>query len=620
MKFLFIFLNFLCLIVLPINAQTSKESIFNSIKENYQSKAFDCCILSSEGKWYFVAAVRNPGSFRVGGYYSRRFTYSESDMENIAREQVVRFFFGLSKKKYVKYTRMPQDMDNLEDLEAVYERLSKSKKYFYSMPLIGSAGTDIYFFAKAITDEAISQGEDTQVSKGNVSDSQGEDTQVSKGNVSDTQSNKKSSVTLVVSGSGANKETAIKNALRAALEQTYGTFVSSNTQLVNDELVKDEIVSVSSGNIEKYSEISTETLKDGSISVSLQATVSIGKLVKFAQSKGASTELAGASFAMNMKMRKLNTENEVQALKHMFEKLFRICETNMFDYSIKNDQPQLKDGEEDVYIIPITINVSTNQNYANLVAEFSNTIKSLSLTDTEIEEYENSKIPFYFNYYLQKYRTYANMSDFPLDMHVALRNDITNLKDSTGKLYLDILKEKIAESAISFQISDNIGNKTIPTVAHYKGREKSELFDTKCDWPLYIKRNSEYHSRDFDLLLYGISLNKNETSDDYLGGRMGMFNVGFEVSNSLLIKKGKIVSGIYDKNYKHFIFNNFDLFMKYDSHSGTPPNNFAEYLVIPSHNATNIFLEYKESDIYRLQNIRINPILPSEIKRETISF
>ena len=101
-------------------------------------------------------------------------------------------------------------------------------------------------------------------------------------------------------------------------------------------------------------------------------------------------------------------------------------------YSIKNDQPQLKDGEEDVYIIPITINVSTNQNYANLVAEFSNTIKSLSLTDTEIEEYENSKIPFYCNYYLQKYRTYANMSDFPLDMHVALRNDITNLKDSTG--------------------------------------------------------------------------------------------------------------------------------------------------------------------------------------------
>lgn len=605
MKFLFIFLNFLCLIVLPINAQTSKESIFNSIKENYQSKAFDCCILSSEGKWYFVAAVRNPGSYRVGGYYPRRFTYSERDIENIAREQVVGFFFGLSKKKYVKYTRLPQDMDNLEDLEAVYERLSKSKKYFYSMPLIGSAGTDIYFFAKAITDEAISQGEDTQVSKGNVSD---------------TQSNEKSSVTLVVSGSGANKETAIKNALRAALEQTYGTFVSSNTQLVNDELVKDEIVSVSSGNIEKYSEISTETLKDGSISVSLQATVSIGKLVKFAQSKGASTELAGASFAMNMKMRKLNTENEVQALKHMFEKLFRICETNMFDYSIKNDQPQLKDGEEDVYIIPITINVSTNQNYANLVAEFSNTIKLLSLTDTEIEEYENSKIPFYFNYYLQKYRTHANMSDFPLDMHVALRNDITNLKDSTGKLYLDILKEKIAESAISFQISDNIGNKTIPTVAHYKGREKSELFDTKCDWPLYIKRNSEYHSRDFDLLLYGISLNKNETSDDYLGGRMGMFNVGFNVSNSLLIKKGKIVSGIYDKNYKHFIFNNFDLFMKYDSHSGTPPNNFAEYLVIPSHNATSIFLEYKESDIYRLQNIRINPILPSEIKRETISF
>ena len=144
-------MNFLCLIVLPINAQTSKESLFNSIKENYQSKAFDCCILSSEGKWYFVAAVRNPGSYRVGGYYPRRFTYSERDIENIAREQVVRFFVGKSKKKYVDYTRLPQDMDDLEDLEAVYERLSKSKKYFYSMPLIGSAGTDIYFFANTLS-------------------------------------------------------------------------------------------------------------------------------------------------------------------------------------------------------------------------------------------------------------------------------------------------------------------------------------------------------------------------------------------------------------------------------------------------------------------------------------
>ena len=49
-------------------------------------------------------------------------------------------------------------------------------------------------------------------------------------------------VTLVTSGTGANKEEATNNALRSAIEQAYGTFVSSNTQLVNDEITRDEIV------------------------------------------------------------------------------------------------------------------------------------------------------------------------------------------------------------------------------------------------------------------------------------------------------------------------------------------------------------------------------------------
>ena len=67
--------------------------------------------------------------------------------------------------------------------------------------------------------------------------------------------NSSQSVTLVVSSTGNTEDEALKNALRKAIEQTYGTFVSSNTTIVNDELTKDEIVSVSAGNIESYKEI-----------------------------------------------------------------------------------------------------------------------------------------------------------------------------------------------------------------------------------------------------------------------------------------------------------------------------------------------------------------------------
>ena len=47
-------------------------------------------------------------------------------------------------------------------------------------------------------------------------------------------------VELVVNGDGPTKELATRNALRSAIEQAYGTFVSASTEILNDELVKDE--------------------------------------------------------------------------------------------------------------------------------------------------------------------------------------------------------------------------------------------------------------------------------------------------------------------------------------------------------------------------------------------
>lgn len=59
-------------------------------------------------------------------------------------------------------------------------------------------------------------------------------------------------INLTVTADGSTKDEAIKNALRMAVEQTYGVFVSSNAEFLNDELVRDDIATVSSGNIRKY--------------------------------------------------------------------------------------------------------------------------------------------------------------------------------------------------------------------------------------------------------------------------------------------------------------------------------------------------------------------------------
>ena len=68
-------------------------------------------------------------------------------------------------------------------------------------------------------------------------------------------------VTLVVTGQGATQEEARQKALRGAIEQAFGVFISSKMEILNDNLVKDEIVSVANGNIQKFDVISETLLR-----------------------------------------------------------------------------------------------------------------------------------------------------------------------------------------------------------------------------------------------------------------------------------------------------------------------------------------------------------------------
>lgn len=145
-------------------------------------------------------------------------------------------------------------------------------------------------------------------------------------------------VTLVVSGDGTTKEAATHNALRSAIEQAFGTFVSANTSILNDELIKDEIVSVSSGNIQKYTELGSVILPNGNTSVTLQATVSIGKLISYTQNKGHQCEFAGQTFAMQLKLDRLNFTNAEKAIDHLIDQLKPLI-PNMFDFRLRVYDP-----------------------------------------------------------------------------------------------------------------------------------------------------------------------------------------------------------------------------------------------------------------------------------------
>ena len=198
-------------------------------------------------------------------------------------------------------------------------------------------------------------------------------------------------VSLVVSGEGPTKTEATSAALRSAIEQAFGTFVSANTTILNDELVENEIATVSSGNIESYEEISSFE-SNGKWGVTLKANVSIDKLVNYVKGKGAETEFAGQTFALQMKMRALNKENEKQALLNLVEQV-RLLTSNysLFDYDIVQSEPEYVDGDK--YRVPIVVRATKNENYFIIRNLITNTFKSLALTDTERTAYSANNYP-----------------------------------------------------------------------------------------------------------------------------------------------------------------------------------------------------------------------------------
>ena len=212
-------------------------------------------------------------------------------------------------------------------------------------------------------------------------------------------------VSLVVSADGATKTQAIDNALRSAIEQTYGTFVSANTQILNDEMVKDEIATVSSGNIQKYTEIAAVTLPNGNTSVTLNVTVSLAKLISYAQSKGSQCEFAGATFGANMRLYEFNKKNERIAIENMIMQLNVM--RPIFDYTISVSDPIINDmhfntdnynrdvNKDDYAIVKISVNYYNTQKSELFMQILYSTLHSLGKTQDEIAGLSRSGFKFF---------------------------------------------------------------------------------------------------------------------------------------------------------------------------------------------------------------------------------
>jgi hypothetical protein len=265
-------------------------------------------------------------------------------------------------------------------------------------------------------------------------------------------------VTLTVSAQGSTSSEAKQNALRDAIEQAFGAFISSNTEILNDELIKDEIVSVSNGNIQGYKVISEVQLPNGDYATTLKATVSITMLTSFAESKGANIKFKGGLFAANMMQQELNEKAEFKAVTNIIKASKSILKKS-FDYSIEpsilvydsykgetvystNSSPiKSKYG----YKIPLIIKIKLNNNFDAFSNYFNTSMRQLSMSSEEIKSYKDSGKSFDL---LLSYNS-DNKKNPPQPVYFRNKNSLEQVNSFI---------KAVAELILDFEIRNGVNN------------------------------------------------------------------------------------------------------------------------------------------------------------------
>ena len=207
-------------------------------------------------------------------------------------------------------------------------------------------------------------------------------------------------VSITASGSGKTLEDAKQAALRSSTEQAFGAFISSKTEMFNDQVVADQMASVSSGNIKSYEVLNESQLPDGSWGVTLKTIVSVDKLTSFVEAKGIAIEIKGGMFALNIKQQLLNEQGEIKAVSEMVGLLHAPMQIS-FDYVIKSSDPKSLDAESKNWEIPLVVTATTNKNIDFCANYCIKTLAALSLSSEEVTSYQSlnkAVFPVVINY------------------------------------------------------------------------------------------------------------------------------------------------------------------------------------------------------------------------------
>lgn len=176
-------------------------------------------------------------------------------------------------------------------------------------------------------------------------------------------------VMIKSSGSGHNKQEATLAALRFALADAYGTYISSRSTLNTEDLFTDETVMITNGYIKSYKEIE---YNEYTKTITLNVIVSIDKLNKYVNNHGSSVSINGASLIANKDVTCSNNRNVHISFNHILEKLTDIS-TKCYNYKLNIAEPVIHGNK---VILNINIRCTNNIEQQNTFQNVYNKVLS----------------------------------------------------------------------------------------------------------------------------------------------------------------------------------------------------------------------------------------------------
>lgn len=211
---------------------------------------------------------------------------------------------------------------------------------------------------------------------------------------------------VVADGYGPTPEKALENALQNAVEQAAGAYVSSITEIENDEIVKDEVLSLSHGFIKEHRKLS-ESQFDNEYKVVVAAIIVEKQMIERLEASGLKVNYNASGLVNDLKAWDNMKKNEYKMAKALFDvhelKNYGI----IWNYNMRVGEPMRRG---DKYTVNGTITATTNPNYSAEFYNLKNILAELALEREEMKYQmpvahsvsKNSKNTITYNRYAYK--------------------------------------------------------------------------------------------------------------------------------------------------------------------------------------------------------------------------